>query len=170
MIFLNGTDINAVTESSLTRHISVVNQEPFVFHDTIRNNLRIVKPDATDEEIRSASRQAGIYEEIVEMKEGFDTVLAENGSNLSGGQKQRLSIARAILKDTPIILFDEPTSALDRENQALFMDTIRELKRRKTLLVITHKLDDLSLFDTVLEMKDGRCTSAGAAHRPELPV
>lgn len=170
MIFLNGTDINAVTESSLTRHISVVNQEPFVFHDTIRNNLRIVKPDATDEEICAASRQAGIYEEIMEMKEGFDTVLAENGSNLSGGQKQRLSIARAILKDTPIILFDEPTSALDRENQALFMDTIRGLKRRKTLLVITHKLDDLSLFDTVLEMKDGRCTSAGSAHCSELPV
>ena len=91
------------------------------------------------------------------MKDGFDTVLADNGGNLSGGQKQRLSIARAILKDTPIILFDEPTSALDRDNQTLFLNTIRELKNHKTLFVIAHKLDDLSMFDMALEMKDGRC-------------
>ena len=93
------------------------------------------------------------------MKDGFDTVLTDNGSNLSGGQKQRLSIARAILKDTPIILFDEPTSALDRMNQALFLQTLRELKADKTLFVIAHKINDLTLFDQVFEMQDGRINS-----------
>ena len=93
------------------------------------------------------------------MKDGFQTVLTENGSNLSGGQKQRLSIARAILKDTPIILFDEPTSALDRENQSLFLDTLRELKADKTLFVIAHKFNDLTPFDQVLEMRDGQLTA-----------
>lgn len=157
MIFINGVDINEIDEASLTSHISIVNQEPFVFHDTIYNNLRIVKPGAGDDEIRAASKKAGIYDEIMGMKDGFDTVLADNGGNLSGGQRQRLSIARAILKDTPIILFDEPTSALDRDNQTLFLNTIRELKNHKTLFVIAHKLDDLSMFDMALEMKDGRC-------------
>ena len=157
MIFINGVDINEIDEASLTSHISIVNQDPFVFHETIYNNLRIVKPGAGDDEIHAARKKAGIYDEIMGMKDGFDTVLADNGGNLSGGQKQRLSIARAILKDTPIILFDEPTSALDRDNQTLFLNTIRELKNHKTLFVIAHKLDDLSMFDMALEMKDGRC-------------
>ena len=158
MIFINGVDINAISGQDLTRHISIVNQEPFVFHDTVLNNLRIVKPGASEAEIRAASQKAGIYDEIMRMKQGFDTMLADNGSNLSGGQKQRLSIARAILKDTPVILFDEPTSALDRDNQTRFLNTLRELKKQKTLFVIAHKLDDLSMFDMVLEMKDGRCS------------
>ena len=89
------------------------------------------------------------------MPNGLDTVLTENGSNLSGGQKQRLSIARALLKDTPVILFDEPTSALDSTNQRLFMDTIAELKQEKTLLIITHNVADLSIFDQVLEVRSG---------------
>ena len=89
------------------------------------------------------------------MPNGLDTVLTENGSNLSGGQKQRLSIARALLKDTPVILFDEPTSALDSTNQRLFMDTIAELKQEKALLIITHNVADLSIFDQVLEVRSG---------------
>lgn len=113
---------------------------------------------ASEAEIRAASQKAGIYDEIMRMKQGFDTMLADNGSNLSGGQKQRLSIARAILKDTPVILFDEPTSALDKDNQTRFLNTLRELKKQKTLFVIAHKLEDLSMFDMVLEMKDGRCS------------
>jgi ABC-type multidrug transport system fused ATPase/permease subunit len=165
-IFINGADINTVSESSLFSHISIVNQEPFVFRDTVYNNLRIVKENATDAEIRAASKMAGIYDEIMAMKDGFDTVLADNGGNLSGGQKQRLSIARAILKDTPIILFDEPTSALDWANQTRFLNTVRELKNKKTLFVIAHKLDDLSAFDAVLEMKDGRCTRIERAAAP----
>ena len=162
-IFINGFDINAIDGQSLTSHVSIVNQEPFVFSDTIANNLRIVKPGASDGELFAACRKANIYQEILQMKDGFDTVLTDNGSNLSGGQKQRLSIARAILKDTPIILFDEPTSALDRENQALFLQTLRELKADKTLFVIAHKINDLSLFDQVLEMQDGRISACSCA-------
>ena len=93
------------------------------------------------------------------MPNGLDTVLTENGSNLSGGQKQRLSIARALLKDTPVILFDEPTSALDSTNQQLFMDTIAELKQEKALLIITHNVADLSIFDQVLEVRSGSIIS-----------
>lgn len=160
MIFINGIDINHIDEKSLTSHISVVNQEPFMFSDTIRNNLRIAKPAATDTEIISACKMANIFDEIMEMPGGFDSVLSENGANLSGGQKQRLSIARAILKDTNIILFDEPTSALDGENRLRFMDTVRRLKLHKTLFVITHDRSVLDAFDRVLEMNDGKILSA----------
>lgn len=159
MIFINGIDINYIDEKSLTSHISVVNQEPFMFSDTIRNNLRIAKPTATDAEIINACKMANIFDEIMEMPGGFDSVLSENGANLSGGQKQRLSIARAILKDTNIILFDEPTSALDGENRLRFMDTVRRLKLHKTLFVITHDRSALDAFDRVLEMNDGKILS-----------
>ena len=154
-IAINGVDINSISEKSLTDHISTVNQEPFLFSDTIRRNLTIVRQDATDAEIRRACERAHIWTEISEMPNGLDTVLTENGSNLSGGQKQRLSIARALLKDTPVILFDEPTSALDSTNQQLFMDTIAELKQEKALLIITHNVADLSIFDQVLEVRSG---------------
>lgn len=110
---------------------------------------------------------AAIHEEILAMKDGYATVLTDNGGNLSGGQKQRLSIARAILKDTPIILFDEPTSALDRDNQNRFLATLAELKKRKTLFVIAHKLDDLSLFDQTFALENARLLPMSGR---ELPV
>ena len=155
-IFINGFDINALDEQSLTAHVSIVNQDHFLFSDTILNNLRIVRPSATEPEIHAACRKARIHDEIMAMEHGYDTLLTENGGNLSGGQRQRIAIARAILKDTPVILFDEPTSALDRENQEMFLGTLEELKQTKTLFVIAHKLDNLSLFDQVLELQDSR--------------
>ena len=155
-VFLNGFDVNTLCEDSLRSHICVVNQEPFVFRDTIASNLRMVKPMASEAELRSACRRANLLDEILAMPEGFQTMLTENGGNLSGGQKQRLAIARAILKGAPVLLFDEPTSALDRENQRRFLGVIEELKREKTVFVIAHKLGDLSAFDQVLELEDGR--------------
>lgn len=113
-----------------------------------------MKPNAIDEEVFAACKKSNIYNESMEMGNGYDTILTENGNNLSGGQKQRLSIARAILKNTKIILFDEPTSALDKENQTLFLQTIQELKTTKTIFVIAHKLNDLSMFDQILELKN----------------
>lgn len=90
------------------------------------------------------------------MENKFDTIVSENGTNLSGGQKQRIAIARALLKDTPIVLFDEPTSALDRKNQELFFEIIEKLKKEKTILIIAHKLNDYKMFDKIYELKNGR--------------
>lgn len=108
------------------------------------------------EEIYNACKKANIYQEILNFEKGFDTITFENGSNLSGGQKQRIAIARAILKDIPILLFDEPTSALDKKNQELFFNTISLLKSQKTILVIAHKLNEYKNFDNVYEIKEGK--------------
>ena len=122
----------------------------------IWNNLKIVNPNATEEEVKNACILANIYEEINGFDEKWDTVVVENGNNLSGGQKQRIAIARAILKNTKIILFDEPTSALDGENQMLFFHTINQLKQYKTILVIAHKYDDWKQFDNLFEVSEGK--------------
>ena len=141
-IFIGGYDINDFDEKSFRNTISIVNQEPFIFNETIYNNIKIVKPNATQEEIENACKIANIHNEILASEKGYDTILVENGNNLSGGQKQRIAIARAILKDTPIILFDEPTSALDKENQEILLQTINEIKQNKIIFVIAHKLNN----------------------------
>ncbi|MBR4998839.1 MAG: ATP-binding cassette domain-containing protein, partial [Clostridia bacterium] len=156
MIFYDGTDINDFDEKSLRENVCIVNQEPFLFNDTILNNIKIVRPNATQKEVESACKMANIHNEILEMKNGYDTILTENGSNLSGGQKQRIEIARAILKDSKIILFDEPTSALDLENQKLLFKTLASLKQNKTIFVIAHKLSGYDMFDNVFELKNGK--------------
>lgn len=154
-IFINGTDINSLNEVSLYDNVTIINQEPFIFNDTILNNLKIVKPNATNKEIETACKLANIHDEIIEMKDNYNTTLTENGTNLSGGQKQRLSIARAVLKNCSIMLFDEPTSALDKYNQNLFLKTITNLKKTKTIFIITHKLSSYEAFDQVFELKNG---------------
>ena len=152
-IYIDGHDIASLNEASLNSLISVVSQEPFLFEDSIAGNLRMVCPQASDEQIECACRRAHIYDEIMDMPQGFETILTENGGNLSGGQKQRLAIARAILKNTPVILFDEPSSALDAKNQMLLLRTIKELKRDKTVFVIAHKIEQHEVFDQILEMR-----------------
>ena len=155
-IFIGGYDINSFSEESFRDTLCIVNQETFIFNDTVFNNIKIVKPTATQEEIESACKKANIHHEILGFANGYQTLLSENGANLSGGQKQRIAIARAILKDTPIILFDEPTSALDKENQALFFATLEKLKKSKIILVIAHKLNSYEAFDNVFTLKNGR--------------
>ncbi len=155
-IFVGNRDLNSLSEKCLRDSLCVINQEPFLLNDTILDNIRIVKPDATDGEVADAMRRAHIYEELSGFRGGLSTVVSENGTNLSGGQKQRISIARAILKDAPILLFDEPTSSLDQRNQALILETIMALKQEKTVLVIAHKLDDYAGFDAVYALRDGR--------------
>lgn len=155
-ILIDGQDIASVEEKNLRENIAVVSQEPFLFEGSIADNLRIVRPDASDYEIWDACRKAYIYDEIMAMPRKMDTILTENGGNLSGGQKQRLAIARAILRGAPIMLFDEPTSALDQGNQKLLLHTLGELKQEKTVFVIAHKLYDLSIFDQILTMENGR--------------
>ncbi|MCL1901437.1 MAG: ABC transporter ATP-binding protein/permease [Firmicutes bacterium] len=155
-VFFDGLDINSFDEYSFRSAVCIVNQEPFIFCDTVLNNVKIVRPEAVYEDIVAACKAANIHNEISKLPYGYQTPLSENGTNLSVGQKQRLSIARAVLKDTPIILFDEPTSALDKENQSMFLDCITELKKSKTVLVIAHKLTSYEMFDNVFTLKNGR--------------
>lgn len=157
-IFIGGIDINELSENNFRNNVCIVNQEPFLLNDTILNNIKIVNEESSIEEIYEACKAANIYDEIMNFENGFDTIVSEMGSNLSGGEKQRIAIARAILKDVPILLFDEPTSALDKNNQELFLKTIDSLKKDKTVLVIAHKLNNYEVFDNVYEIKNSRLT------------
>lgn len=154
-IFINNSDINSISEECLRNNIYVVNQEPFLINDTIINNIRLVNKEVSLNKLYNACKKANIHNEIIGLKNGYNTIINENGNNLSGGQKQRIMIARAILKDTKIILFDEPTSALDKNNQELFLNTIKELKKKKIILVIAHKLSSYDVFDNIYEIKNG---------------
>ena len=156
MIYYDDIDINEIDEKSFRENVCIVNQEPFIFSDTILNNIKIVKPNATLEEIEKACKLANIHEEIISFENEYNTILTENGTNLSGGQKQRIEIARAILKNSKIILLDEPTSALDTENQTKLFKTLTELKQHKTIFVIAHKLNNYDCFDNVYELKNGK--------------
>ncbi len=157
-VYFGDYDINNLSEESLKNTISIVNQDAFIFNDTVLNNIKIVKPTSTYEEIVSACKKANLHTEIMGFENEYNTVLTENGANLSGGQKQRIEIARVILKNTPIILFDEPTSALDKDNQSMFFNVIKELKTTKTILVIAHKLNNYNDFDNVFTLKNGNIT------------
>ncbi len=154
-IYYDELDINDIDEKSFRENICIVNQEPFLFSDTVLNNIKIVKPNTTQKEIENACKLANIHDEIVEFENGYNTILTENGTNLSGGQKQRIEIARAILKNSKIILLDEPTSALDSENQIKLFNTLTKLKQSKTIFVIAHKLNNYDCFDSVYELKNG---------------
>ena len=155
-IFFDDVDINNINEKSFRENVCIVNQEPFIFSDTILNNIKIVKPNATLEEIENACKLANIHEEIISFENEYNTILTENGTNLSGGQKQRIEIARAILKNSRIILLDEPTSALDTENQTKLFKILTDLKQNKTIFVIAHKLNNYDCFDNVYELKNGK--------------
>lgn len=154
-VLIGNRDINDFTEEDLREKIFVVNQEIFMLNDSILNNIKIVKPKSSLNEIISVCKKANIYEEIINLKEGFNTLITENGNNLSGGQKQRIAIARSILKNCPILLFDEPTSALDINNQKKFIEIINTLKKEKTILIITHKFENLESIDNVFELRNG---------------
>lgn len=154
-IFIGDKDINLISEECFKKSICIINQEPFMMNDTLLNNIKVVKPTANLKEIKEACRKANILADIEGFNNKFNFLVTENGNNLSGGQKQRIAIARAILKDSPILLFDEPTSALDKNNQKLFFDTINNLKQNKSILIIAHKFDNYEIFDNIYELKNG---------------
>ncbi len=157
-VFIGDIDINRLSLHDITELFCVVSQEPFLMNDTIENNLRMVNKNATSKEIDEACIKANIHNDIIKFSQGYQTQILENGSNLSGGQKQRLSIARAILKNTPIIFFDEPTSGLDLINHDLVMDSIMSLKNDKTVILIAHKIEDIKRFDRVFKIEEGVVT------------
>ena len=160
-ILIGGHDVREFTCDSLLNNISMVFQNVYLFHDTIRNNIRFGKPDASDEEIIMAAKAARCHEFIQALPEGYDTVIGEGGDTLSGGEKQRISIARAILKDAPVIILDEATASIDPENEHLIQGAITELTRGKTVISIAHRLATIENADQILVVDDGRIVQRG---------
>ena len=161
-ILIDGHNIKDFSEKSLRNAISVVNQEPMLFNMSIKENLLMVKPDATEEQLQQACKLASIHEFIETLPHKYDEILLENNNNISVGQKQRIAIARAILKDTPIILFDEVTSALDKESKKNIEETINKISKTKTVIVIAHTLDSIENFDNIVCLKDGVIVEEGS--------
>ena len=160
-ILIDGMDVKDMQTASLRKLIGVVSQDSILFNDTIKNNLLIGKPDATDEELITAAKIANAYEFINDLPEGFDTNIGDAGSKLSGGQKQRLSIARAVLKNPPIMVLDEATSALDTESERLVQNALENMMKHRTSIVIAHRLSTIQNADLIVVMQKGRIIEQG---------
>ena len=160
-ILIDGVDVKDMQTASLRKLIGVVSQDSILFNDTIKNNLLIGKPDATDEELITAAKIANAYEFIKDLPEGFETNIGDAGSKLSGGQKQRLSIARAVLKNPPIMVLDEATSALDTESERLVQNALENMMKHRTSIVIAHRLSTIQNADLIVVMQKGRIIEQG---------
>ena len=160
-ITIDGHDIRDVTLDSLAASIGIVNQEPFLLHDTIRANLLYGAPGATDADIVAAARAANIHDFISSLPDGYDTVVGERGYRISGGEKQRVSIARALLKDPPILILDEATSSVDTRTERAIQDALHRLTRGRTVLAIAHRLSTVLAADIILVMDAGRIVESG---------
>ncbi|NNM32561.1 MAG: ABC transporter ATP-binding protein [Gemmatimonadetes bacterium] len=161
-VLLDGVDLAEADLSTLRSLVGMVTQEVILFHDTVRANLRYGKPDATGEELVEAARAANALEFIERLPQGFDTLIGERGTQLSGGQRQRLAIARAILRDPPILIFDEATSALDTESEQQIQQAVERLVRGRTTFVIAHRLSTVTRADRILVLEDGRLVESGS--------
>lgn len=160
-ITVDGTDISEFTLSSLRDKISMVFQDNFLFDGTVRQNLMYGKADATDEEINRAIKSAYLDEFVQKLPNGIDTVIGERGLLLSGGQKQRLAIARAILKNAPIVILDEATSALDNKSEKVVQRALDKLMEGRTTIVIAHRLSTVMDADKILVINDGQVVEEG---------
>ncbi len=160
-ITIDSTDIATVTQESLRRAISVVPQEPLLFHRTISENIAYGKPDAKQKDIEEAARLAEAHEFILRLPEGYRSLVGERGVKLSGGERQRIAIARAILKNAPILLMDEATSALDSESEVAIQNALRELMKGKTVIAIAHRLSTLREMDRIIVLDGGRIAEDG---------
>ena len=160
-ITLGGTDIRIFTCDSLLRNISMVFQNVYLFRDTIKNNIKFGSPDAADEQIIAAAKAARCHDFIMALPDGYDTVIGEGGSSLSGGEKQRISIARAMLKDAPIVILDEATASIDPENEHLIQEAISALTHGKTIVTIAHRLATIENADQILVIDGGTVAQRG---------
>ncbi len=160
-ILVDDLDVRSLTRKSLRRNIGIVQQDVFLFADTVRENIRYGKPDATDEEIIEAAKRAEIYDDIMEMPEGLDTYVGERGTLLSGGQKQRIAIARIFLKNPPILILDEATSALDSVTEAKIQHAFDELSRGRTTLIIAHRLSTIHAAKRIMVIEHGEIVESG---------
>lgn len=160
-VTLGGADVREGTAESLLSRTSMVFQNVYLFNDTVKNNIRFGRPDAPREEVVAAAKRARCHDFIMGLPQGYDTVLEEGGASLSGGERQRVSIARAIMKDAPIVILDEATSSVDPENEHLLMAAIAELTRGKTLVTIAHRLNTVRDADQIIVVDGGRIAQRG---------
>ena len=159
---LDGIDLRQLPLADVRRHVALVSQESLLLPTTIRENIIYGRPDATDAEIAEATELAGVDEFLPNLPDGLNTAVSENGSNLSGGQRQRIAIARAILSEAPILVLDEPTSALDPANTQKVIHTLHQLRRRRTVILVTHHLASVAAADYIYVMKAGHIVEQGA--------
>lgn len=158
---IGGHDVREFTCDSLLKNISMVFQNVYLFRDTIKNNIKFGSPDATDEQIIAAAKAARCHDFIMALPDGYDTVIGEGGSSLSGGEKQRISIARAMLKDAPIVILDEATASIDPENEHLIQEAISALTHGKTIITIAHRLATIENADQILVIDGGTVAQRG---------
>jgi subfamily B ATP-binding cassette protein MsbA len=162
VIRIGGVDIRDVTTRDLRNQIAVVTQETILFNDTIRKNIELGRPGASNDEIIAAARHAYAYDFIMDKPKGFDTVIGEKGVTLSGGQRQRLAIARAVLKNAPILVLDEATSALDTESERAVQAALDELMKGRTTICIAHRLSTILHADEIVVLDQGRIVETGS--------
>jgi ATP-binding cassette subfamily B protein len=160
-VLIDGVDIRDLTFESLAATVGVVSQETYLFHATVRDNLRFAKPDATDEEIEDAARAAQIHELIASLPEGYETMVGERGYRFSGGEKQRIAIARAVLRNPPILVLDEATSALDTQTERAVQEALARLVQGRTTIAIAHRLSTIREADQIVVLDDGRIAESG---------
>jgi len=161
-ILLDGHDLRDITLASLNRQFALVDQETTLFNDTIGNNIRYGKPDASDEEVKAAARTAFAHDFIQQLPDGYDTNIGDRGARLSGGQRQRICIARALLKDAPILILDEATSALDTESEKMVQQALDNLMQNRTTFVIAHRLSTIQHADIILVLEKGQIVETGS--------
>ncbi len=161
-VLLDGTDLREMTRGAFRRQMALVPQDPVIFADTARENIRFGRPEASDAEVESAARAAAAHDFLIALPEGYDSYVGERGVMLSGGQKQRIAIARAILRDAPVLLLDEATSALDAESERLVQAAVDKLAAGRTTLIVAHRLATVKKADRILVFEDGRVVAQGS--------
>lgn len=161
-ITLDGTNIKDLTTASLRNKIGIVMQENILFSETVRENILLARPDATDEEVVDAAKHANAHDFIMMLEDGYDTEVGERGVKLSGGQKQRIAIARVFLKNPPILILDEATSALDLESESIIQDTLLELSAERTTVIVAHRLSTVTHADKIHVISDGEVVESGS--------
>ena len=160
-VSIGGADVRHMRYEEIMEKISMVFQRVYLFEDTVMNNIRFGKPDASDEEVYAAAKAARCDEFIRKLPNGYDTILCEGGSSLSGGERQRISIARAMLKNSPIVILDEATSALDAENEQEILAALGELTRGKTVIMIAHRINTIKNADYIIAVENGKIVQEG---------
>lgn len=160
-IKIGGVDIRDLSLEEYNKKVAYVAQENYLFNDTIRENIRMGREGATDAEVEEVAKKSGCHEFIMQLEQGYDTVVGSSGGHLSGGERQRIAIARAMLKDAPIVILDEATAYTDPENEALIQSSVAKLVQGKTLLVIAHRLSTITDADNIFVIQDGKVNSKG---------
>jgi ATP-binding cassette subfamily B protein len=160
-VLIDGADLRSVDVTALREEVGLVSDDPFLFSDTVRENIAYARPDATDEEVEGAARRAGIHDFIAGLPDGYETLVGERGMTLSGGQRQRVAIARALIKDPRVLILDDATSSVDATTEAEIKRALRELMRDRTTFVIGHRLSTVALADEVVVLEEGRIAARG---------